>query len=196
MPKINMDEYNEAKAIGENDRLTPGAYIARIIAVRTNGIDKFGHFVDYVNEKQYVKLVFDIAEGEFAGKFSDDFWYGEDKDYAHCTYLSWKNLGALKGNMEAIAASNPGFDPMAAFNADAWHMFVGRYMGLVIGDEEYESDDGEIKTRLRLPNVKSVQDIREGNYRIPATKKIEGSKSGATAQSYQESSVSDEDIPF
>lgn len=175
MPKIDMNEYNTATAStggGEYQRMTAGGYVCRIQAVRTKGTDYYGNDIDYVNSKQYVKLIWDVADGEFAGKFSDDYWAGEDKDYAHQLYLSWKNLGALKSNITAIEESNPGFDAMAALNADKWELFVGKLVGLVLGEEEYLGNDGTVKTRFGFPRLKSVQDIRAGKFKVPPLKKL------------------------
>lgn len=205
MPKIDMNAYNEATALtggGEFKRMPAGGFVCRTMAVRTEGRAGYGGgVVDYVKSKDYVKVIYDIAEGEFAGKFSDDYWAGEDKDYAHQFYFSWKNLGALKGNVQALEESNPGWDVMADFQADNWQAFIGKYVGLVFGEEEYRANDGSIKVRLGFPRLKSVQDIRAGNFKVPALKRLDGGDSqgyaapaptvGATG-----ASVYDADVPF
>lgn len=181
MPKIDDRAYAEATASsgGEFPRMGAGGYVVRVQAVRTRGIDQRIGTIDYVNDKQYVKLIYDVVDGEHAGRFSADFFADESKDYAHCFYLSWKNLGAFKGAIQALDESNPGFDAKAAFDADQWGLFIGKMFGIVVGEEEYIGNDGSVKTRLTLPRIKSVQDIRDGKYRVPALKKLEG----AAAQS-------------
>lgn len=184
MPKIDMNEYEAATVSmgGEYQRMTAGGYVCRIQAVRTKGTDYYGNEIDYATAKQYVKLIWDVAEGEFAGKFSDDYWAGEDKDYGHQLYLSWKNLGALKGNITAIEESNPGFDAMAALNADKWELFVGKLVGIVLGEEEYLGNDGTVKTRFGFPRLKSVQDIRDGKFKVPPLKKLAANDAPAESE--------------
>lgn len=174
MPKIDQKEYQTAKASGgDYERMPAGGYICAIQAVRASGVDGYGRMVDYVNDKQYVKLIWDIIEGDFAGKYSDDYWSEPERDYGHQFFMSWKNLGALKNTITCLEESNPGFDAMAALEADQWGLFVGKQMGLVIGEEEYRANDGSIKRRYTLPRIKSVQDIRDGKFRVPALKKLE-----------------------
>ena len=201
MPKINMRDYEEATAsTGDYQRMGAGGYVAQIQAVRTDGPASYGKGrIDYVNSKEYVKLIYDIAEGDFAGRFSDDYWSGEDKDYGHQIFLSWKNMGAFKGNIQALDESNPGFDALAAFQADRWELFIGKKVGIVLGDEEYRANDGTVKTRLGLPRLKSVQDIRAGKFKVPAPKKLKDDDQGynaAPAKADVSESVYDEDIPF
>lgn len=202
MPKINMQDYEnaEVRTGGEFQKMPAGGYIATIQAVRTDGPASYGKGrVDYVNSKQYVKLIYDIAEGEFAGKFSDDYWAGEDKDYGHCIYLSWKNMGAFKGNIQALDASNPGFDALAAFEADNWMMFIGKKVGIVVGEEEYRANNGEIRTKLGLPSMRPVQAIREGKFKVPPLKKLkEDDSQGYFSEPKADTGSADpyDDIPF
>lgn len=196
MPKnFNMDEYNNAEAStggSEFKRMTAGGYVARIQAVRTKGFD-YGREIDYPDEKMYVKLIYDIAEGEFAGKFSDEYWSDESKDWGHQIYLSWKNMGAFKGNIIAIEESNPGFDAMAAFTADQWTLFIGKEVGIVLGEEEYLGNDGTVKTRFTFPRLKSTQDIRDGKFKVPKLKKL---ADDAEAPSTSEATDAYTDVPF
>ena len=201
MPKINMRDYEEATAsTGDYQRMGAGGYVAQIQAVRTDGPASYGKGrIDYVNSKEYVKLIYDIAEGDFAGRFSDDYWSGEDKDYAHQIFLSWKNMGAFKGNIQALDESNPGFDALAAFQADRWELFIGKKVGIVVGEEEYRGNDGTVKTRLGFPRLKSIQDIRAGKFKVPEPKKLKDDDQGynaAPAKADVSESVYDEDIPF
>ena len=203
MPKINMQDYENATAStggGEFQRMGAGGYVVQIQAVRTEGKDGYGRTIDYVGAKDYVKLVYDIAEGDLAGKFSDDYWAGEDKDYAHQIFLSWKNMGAFKGNIQALDESNHGFDALAAFQADRWELFIGKKVGIVVGDEEYRGNDGTVKTRLGFPRLKSVQDIRAGKFRVPELKKLKDDDQGYNAAPAStpapDASVYDETIPF
>ena len=69
-----------------------------------------------------------------------------------------------------------------------------------LGEEEYLANDGNLKTRLTLPRMKSVQDVHAGKYRVPALKKLEGATSTTASASggQDEQPPADvyDDIPF
>lgn len=201
MPKLDSKAYDEASAMtGEFKKMGAGGYVCAIQAVRTSGKDSYGRVIDYVNDKEYVKLIFDVIEGEFAGNYSTDYWTGEDKDFGHQFFLSWKNYGALKNVLQSLDESNPGFDSRAAFEADKWELFIGKKIGLVFGEEEYRGNDGSVKTRLTLPRAKSVQDIHDGKYRVPAKKTLDGgsesTQAAAAGQGEQVPASVYDDVPF
>lgn len=195
MPEIDMNEYNAAEETSGSGfaQMLPGAYVVRILAVRTEGETKTGRWTS--GEKKYVKLVYDIAEGEFAGKYSDDYFTDlkgqplEDKDYMHCHYLSWKNMGYLKKQLNAITASNRGFDALAAFRADKWGMFVGKLFGVVLDGEVDLNDRGYDRWKFSIGDVISADDARTGNHREP---RIEDKRVQVPASTYQP----DDDVPF
>ena len=188
MPRIDKSEYEAATPSGgggDYQRMGAGGYECSIQAVRTRGDG-----IDYVNDRKYVKLIFDIDAGPLAGKFSDDYWADESRDWGHQFYLSWKNLGALKSTIQCLDESNPGFDAMAAFEADAWGLFIGKKIGLVFGEEEYLGNDGTVKTRLGFGRAKSIQDIRDGRFKVPEKKTLAPSQDAApAADAYS-------DVPF
>ena len=184
MPKsFDQTAYNEATAStggGEFKKLPAGGYVVKIVAVRTEG-ESYGQVINYPEEKLYIKLIYDIAEGEFAGYYSDDYWSDPEHDFGHQIYLSWKNMGAFKGNVHLIEDSNPGFDFMAAFNADQYGLMIGKQLGIVLGEEEYIANDGSVKTKFGFPRIKSVDAIREGKFKVPPLKKLDGGDSGEPA---------------
>jgi len=143
--------------------LPAGPYVARLVELTDNA------------NREYVEVVFDIAEGEHAGYYSDD--WGKSHPYAHHFFMSYKDsaLGMLKGRMEAIAASNPGFDPFAAWDAGRLDIFVGRIVGINLQEEEYERNDGEIGTRLNVCQVVDAQRVRDGSVKPRDKKKLGGS---------------------
>ena len=193
--KKAYDEATISNGGGEYKRMPAGGYVCQIQAVRTHG-ESYGNVIDYVKEKQYVKLIWDIVEGEFAGKYSDEYWSDEQRDFGHTFYLSWKNLGAFKGTVQCLDESNPGFDAFAAADAEQWDLFVGKKIGLVIGEEEYLANDGSIKTKYTLPRAKSVQDIRDGKFRVPALKKLESAPSTSPAPAASKPVDTFDDVPF
>ena len=202
MPKVfDRKEYEEATAsTNDFERMPAGGYVCAIQAVRTGGTDNYGKAIDYIKEKQYVKLIFDVVEGDFAGKFSDKYWAGEDMDWGHTFYLSWKNINAFKSVIQALDESNPGFDAYAAFEADQWTLFIGKKIGLVFGEEQYIGNDGNVKTKLGLPSARSIQVIHDGKFRIPKLKTVDGgtatADAGMSTAATPAESVYDDDLPF
>lgn len=163
MPKIDIDEYNAASEPSAFEQITPGAYVAKVQKILTEGKSLYGAWTS--DEKQYVVVLFDIAEGKFAGEYSRDFY--ADKDWLHCDYLSWKNIGFLKKKLNAFTNSNPGFDALAAFQADKWEMFVGKLFGVVLDGEVSTNDYGNDRWKLKVGDVIDAQTVRDGKAREP-----------------------------
>lgn len=139
-------------------RIEAGPYVARITKFEDNPM------------REYIEVVFDIAEGKNAGFWAND----KDHDYTHHFFLSYKEKaqGMLKGRLEAIAASNPGFDPFAAWDAGRTDMFVGRFVGVNIQEEEYEASDGSLKTRMNVCQVVDAQKVRDGSIKTRDIKRL------------------------
>lgn len=141
--------------------LPAGPYVAKVVSMTDNAA------------REYVEVVYDIAEGEHAGYYSDD--WGVSHPYAHHFFLSYKDsaLGMLKGRLEAIAASNPGFDPFAAWDAGRLDIFTGRLVGINVQEEEYERN-GEVKTRLNVCQIVDAQRVRDGKVKAREKKTLGG----------------------
>lgn len=113
-----------------------------------------------------LKITWEVAEGQYAGVCANNGWY-ESK---HCDYISFapNALRFAKQKMEAIAASNPGFDPFAAIDSDQFQAFVNRMVGLVL-KLEYSEWQGRQTKKMRVDAYKSVADIRAHNFTVPVT---------------------------
>lgn len=157
---FNWNEYTATKD-GDFAKLPAGPYVARI----TDATD--------TPAKEYVEVVFDIAEGENAGFYGDD--WGKKHPYAHHVFLSYKEKARnmLKGRLEAIRDSNPGFDPFAAWDADRLDLFCGRLMGINLQEEEYKDKEGKVRTRLNVCQVVPAQDVRDGKVQTKGIKRLE-----------------------
>ena len=179
MRKFNWDSITSSSE-GEFKSLPAGPYVVRVV----DAVDK--------TDKKYVEIVFDIAEGEHAGYYSDD--WGKNHPFAHHFFMSYKEsaLGMLKGRLEAFASSNPGFDPFAAWDAGRLDMFHGRIIGINLQEEEYETSDNDIRTRLNVCQVVDVQRVRDGKVKTREPKKL----SGKTAPTTKPTEVYTGEIPF
>ena len=149
MPKIDRASYNSAEArTGSNsiEQMEPGIYELEIQAIRTEWDTRNGH-TDGIS-KHCVRVVYDVASGPFAQKYSDAYFidFGgkplEDKDFMHSCFLSWKNLEYFKGRIEALNANNAGFDALAAFEADRWDMFIGKKFWAIVDGTVTLNDNG------------------------------------------------------
>lgn len=184
MRSINWNNV-QASSDGGFTPLPAGPYVARI----TEAIDN--------PSREYVEVVFDIAEGEHAGYYSDD--WGRSHPYAHHFFMSYKEsaLGMLKGRLEAIAASNPGFDPFAAWDAGRLDIFVGRLVGINLQEEEYRRNDGETGTRLKVCQIVDAQRVRDDKVKPRAKKTLDGgTSSAAPARANTATTIYNGPIPF
>lgn len=153
--------YKTAEAsTGEFKRLPAGGYIAKITAVEDKA------------DKEYLNITFDIAEGEFKGFYSDD--WGKDHPYAHSFVRSYKDkaLGMFKGFLKAVDASNSTQFEKQAEKGLPEQNLVGQVIGVLIGYEEYRTNRGEIGQRTRVTGTRSVQAIRDGNFKVPDLKRL------------------------
>lgn len=180
-----MKEINNWKNVKASDdfrRPPAGGYICRII------------LADNVEEKQYLRMEYDIDDGEYAGYWQETAekfgWWGGD------FYRSYKDsaLGMFKGFINAVEASNPGY---------TWDWneksLEGKRIGIVLGEEEYVKNDGSVADRLKVRSTKSIQDIKDGHFRIPERKTLDngtGGKSSGAATPPAGMVKSDADLPF
>jgi len=164
--------------------LPAGPYVCKIISATDNA------------QREYVEVVYDIAEGEHVGYYSDD--WGKSHPYAHHFFMSYKEsaLGMLKGRLEAIAASNPGFDPFAAWDAGRLDIFAGRLVGLNLQEEEYERRDGDTGTRLNVCQVVDAARVRDGSVKPRAKKTLDGGKSSTFGTTVTANTAPNVYIPF
>lgn len=148
--------WENVKSSDDFETLEPGGYVCKIIAVENN------------EDKQYLKIAYDITEGDLAG-----YWqrYAERKGaWRGEFYRSYKDsaAGMFKGFINAVEGSNEGYQ---------WdwneQTLKDKYVGLIIYDEEYVGTTGSVSTWPKVKSVKTVQDIRDGKFRVPETKKLD-----------------------
>lgn len=158
-------EYRQVEASGgggDFQRLPAGGYVCKITKVEDHGNE----------EKPYLRVVYDIFEGDYARFYSDD--WGKENEWAHDMrqYYTPAAFGIFKGFLKAVDISNgTAFEAAAETGLDERKM-VGLLIGLIIGEEEYEANDGSIKTRLRVRGARPIQNIREGKFKQPELKTL------------------------
>lgn len=165
-------------------KLPAGGYVCRITAVED------------VPSKEYLRITYDIAEGQYTGHYSDDF--AQQHPYIHQFTRSYKQTaeGMFKAFLARLEESNQGRGGSRAFSIANWQIhgneqeFVGLEIGLVMQYEKYTNGQGEDKERLNVERVYASQDIRNNDYKVPDPKDNRTSVPGGNAGSYGD------DVPF
>lgn len=150
MKIMNWDLIEENKPI---TMLEPGGYVCRITAVQD------------VPEREYMWIIYDVAEGPQAGIYAN---LPISDDWKHRFTRSYKEsaAGMFKAFFKRIEESNRGFK----WGGQNEHEFVGKEIGLVFGKELYTNDKGEDKERTVVSYVCASQDIRNGDFKVPEVK--------------------------
>lgn len=177
MKRIDMSNVESAT---DYKRLIPGGYVCKITGVKD------------VADKEYLEVEYDIAEGEFKDYYlslsqSKQFWGGK-------TYKSYsdKGLPFFKAFIEAVEESNRGW----IWN---WNESVlrGCYVGFVLGEEEYNKQDGTVGKRLAVQKILPVDKIRKGEFTVPELKPLNKTTSYSSLPSSGSlKPASDDDLPF
>ena len=175
--------------------LPAGGYIAKIIEVDDRAWS--GHA-----EPAHM-IHMDIAEGEHMGIYKKNnaasdkdrwltYWFAEPMAGSPDWLLS-KVGGIQTSLMESNDIVNLG-DP---------RLWKGKYVGVVVGDEEAESSSGTVYTRPYVSYICSVGRIRKGEnqpggYKIPKLKTLKGAapRPLTSADVPDSFSAAEDDIPF
>jgi hypothetical protein len=153
MRKLGLENVKEAE---DFKRLVEGAYVCKITSVEDAA------------DKEYLKVEYDIAEGEFKNYYSDlfesrKFWGGR-------LIRSYKEsaLRFFKSFVTAVENSNKGFE----FDEDKLNELKGKLIGLVLGEEEYVKADQNMAVRLYVSQTRSVDEVRKGGIVPPVRKEL------------------------
>jgi hypothetical protein len=147
------------------------------------------------NNEPMLVLEMDIIAGPFKNYYSDlskrlnKEWY-----LTHRRVINEKNTGYLKGDIQSIEKSNNGFK--YDFNE---HALIGRYVGAVLREEEYEKRDGTVGVKLSVGYLCSLDTIKDKSFKLLPLKplKKDASFNGGYASSDNAPPHSDDDsLPF
>lgn len=171
MKNVNWDAVQD-----EVRRPTPGGYAAKITKVED------------VEDKEYLRIEWEFAEGDLRGSNQETFdKLGFWPMPFFCSYKE-KALRFFKGFKTAVEMSNRNY----VFRNDPQSL-VGKYIGVVLGEEEYLASDGGVKTRLYVAEKRSGKSIRDGDFKVPELKKLDPQKS--TAPNYSGNSYAPPSAP-
>lgn len=183
MKAINNYENVQASS-GEYAKPKAGGYVVKILDVNDIPLDSD------TGKGDYLKIDYDICEGELAGyykelnkKFGGDWFANFIRSYKE------KALGMFKHFMNCVEESNAGF---------SWDWnekeLVGKKVGVVLQEEEYRKNDGSVGVRLKVQGIKTVKQILDGDFKVPATKKLQEDAQTNSAVVFEE--IEDDELPF
>ena len=183
MKPINNYE-NVQASTGEFARPSAGGYICKIVDVEDVPMNEQG-------KGDYLRIEYDSADGEFKGYYKEQFdRWGGNWNASFIRSYKEKAIGMLKHFTNCIEQSNAGYE---------WDWnekgLIGKVVGLVLGEEEYQNNAGEIKTKLVVSQVKTVEDIKNGNFKVPAPKKLT-TQSSTNDFDPLAPATDDSDLPF
>ena len=148
MRKINLDGIKEFTPF---ETVEAGGYICGIYAVED------------VPEKEYLKISYDIVEGDKKGFYSK---LKKEKGWELPAFIkSYKEgvpLQFFKGMTTAFEKSNKGFKW-----ADKEQDLVGKKVGLVLFEKERINNNGKKVVDMRVDKVHSIDAIKSGDFEVP-----------------------------
>lgn len=170
-----IDNFENVQEATSFKRLPVDAYVCKIMNVDDVPMDA------KTGKGDYLKVSFDIAEGEYKGYFKKQYDADTRAD------KKWPNSGSFirsykdsalpmfKGFTNALEKSNKGY----TWDYDEKKL-KGKTIVLVIGDEEYLNQKGEKRTRNYVSAVRSLEAYKAGDFTLPALKTVDESKSTAS----------------
>ena len=185
MRAINNFE-NVQATTGEFNKPTAGGYCIEILAVKDVPMN------EQTGKGDYLKIDYDICYGEFAGyytkqneKFGGDWFANFIRSYKETA------AGMFKHFINCVEESNTGYKW-------AWDekSLVHKYVGVVLGEEEYRKSNGDIGAKLIVKDIKTTEQILKGEFKVPAIKKlVETATPSNSAPNFVEIGSMD-DLPF
>ena len=160
-----IDNWENIQESTSFKRLAPNGYICKILKVEDHP------------EKEYLKIYFDIVKGDDKGYFKKQYDGDTRKERkwpnAGTFIRSYKDSAAsmFKGFTNAVEKSNKGYK----WDFDE-KTLVNKVVGLIIADEQYQNQKGQVRVRNYVAAVRSVETIEKGEYEIPALKELTTTK--------------------
>lgn len=183
MRKIENYENVQASS-GEFARPAAGGYICKIINVEDVPVNAEG-------KGDYLRIEYDIADGDFKGYYKEQFdRWGGNWNASFIRSYKEKALGMFKHFTNCVEQSNAGYE---------WDWneagLIGKVVGLVLGEEEYENSLRDIKTKLVVNQIKTVEEIKMGDFKVPAPKKLPKKETPVDFSGFQ-GVATDDALPF
>ena len=191
------NNYDKAKVITETERLPIGGYVCKILNVEYQDNSSRGY-------NDNIILSFDIAEGEYKDFYAKQYRNQQTED------KKWKGnfrmrcaeddgseqdgwtMNRFKTNIHAFEESNKGF----TWNWEE-QTLKGKLIGIVFNNKEWEMN-GRSGFYTNAHHLVSVEDIRNGKFKIPADQLLENRNGGLSDEGFMDipDSVDDDALPF
>lgn len=170
--------FDTTKATGEYSPLPAGGYICNIIGVE-EVMSKTG--------KPMIKVALDIAFGDEKGRFMNEYqsdtrqpkkWPNNAVVYQLVNDAEGNTHGRFKQFTNCVEQSNDGF--MIRWGSEFCQCFKGKLIGVLFGREQYESQkDGSLKWSTKPQFFKTVDEIRNNDFRVPEDRYLQNHSSAA-----------------
>lgn len=177
-------DWNSIQEQGDFTPIAPGGYVAAIMDVEDH------------EDREYIMVMWDFVEPPYRGRNTQTY---KDKGFWPLRFpRSYKEsaLGYFKAFKTALEKSNPGY----TFREDDLQDMRRKYIGVVIGMKEYIAKDGTVKTRPTVRQTRSVDSIRNGDFKVPELKTLQnGARAygGENTSGFTDlSNEQDDDLPF
>ena len=189
--------FDKVQAFSERVKLPAGGYVAKCIGAKV---------VTYPGKNgnpdvEKLEIAVDITEGEFAGYYKNDYdtntaedkkWKGVCRLYIPTDDGSEKDeftKRRFKGMAMAFEDSNSGYH----WDWDETRL-KGLKVGILVRDKEWEFN-GKTGFAPEIISFASVQNIRDGKFKTPNTKYLNGSAPAISPDAPATESTND-DYPF
>lgn len=165
---MRKHDWNQIQEATEFESPKPGGYIAVIKEVED------------VEEKEYLKIGWDFAEGSYKGDNQTTFERAGFWPIVLIRSYKESALGFFKSFKTALENSNRGY----TFDEEHLNRMVGKYIGVVLGEEGYINKNGEHKTRPYVAQTRSIDAIRKGEYKVPEYRENERGRNQTANRGY------------
>ncbi len=171
-------DWESVRASGDYQSLPAGGYICRIKKIEVLPSKK--------GNKPVIHTYIDIDEGEYREYYYKDFQnnYSPDKKWRGMLYVptqdkDGKTSSLFKRFVDKISDSNGGWQPAWGDDSKKFSdSFQNRLIGLAFGREEFISNDGKSFWTTKAKNYYTVEQIRNGEFKVPNDKHADGGNGG------------------
>ena len=175
-------------AAGDYAKPVPGGYVMRIEAVNN------------IRQKEQLEICLDFTERELAGynrQFKEKFGWWPAKCIKSYTDRA---LPFMRAFVETIIECNEDTTGLVIgdFEDVDETKMVGKLIGVVVGEREYDGNDGVRKTALDWYNARfvTIEDIRSGNYTIPEKRVADQAAQVKVVDMSAMGPLKTDDVPF
>lgn len=164
-----FDDYETTPVYGDYEQLPKGAYVLQ--AMQCDVCEN--------STGQYLKIAFDVAEGEYKGYFANEYRNQQSQDKKwHCNFLvnvpkndGTEQDGWTKRRFKTIISNFEKSNPNTKFNWDE-RWFKGKLIGGLFNFRAYRKNDGNIGEAINCAQLIAVEKVRSGDYKLPEDKPL------------------------